>query len=82
MKILTNPVMSEKMIDEKIEFKDQVEKVVKKVNPDIILVDDFVGLPCLIHCGKPWVNIASANPLFFLGDEKLPPATSGIIRIC
>ena len=79
MKIIIDPMMSEKMLEEKIECKDQIENVMEKVNPDVILIDDFVGLPCLIHSCKPWVNIASANPLFFLGDEKLPPAMSGII---
>ena len=81
MKIIVDPTGSEKMMEERIQLKDQIEKVVKKVNPDVILIDDFVGLPCLIHSGKPWVYIESSNPLFLFEHEKLPPALSGIVWI-
>ena len=80
MKIMVEPSMSQGMVDYRIKYDEQIEKVVKKVNPDVILIDDMVGLPCLIHCGKPWVNISSGNPLFYIGDDKLPPASSGIIN--
>ena len=82
MKILADPIRCDEMLDYRIKYVEQYEKVMEKVNPDVILVDEYVGLPCLIHCGKPWVNIASTNPLFYIGDDILPPAMSGIIRIC
>ena len=81
MKIMTRPGNFEKMMDQRIKEGEQIEKVVEKVKPDVILVDDFIGLPCLIYCGKPWVNIGSANPLFYIGGDKLPPAASGFIWI-
>ena len=79
MKIMNQPGMFDKMVDKRIKESEQIEKVVDKVKPDVILIDDMVGLPCLIYNGKQWVNIASTNPLFYIGGEKLPPPGSGMI---
>ncbi|XP_054163836.1 NDP-glycosyltransferase YjiC-like [Oppia nitens] len=52
-------------------------EIVVKLNPDVIIIDDFVGRPALIYSGKPWISIFSGNPLFAIEDDKTPPFSSG-----
>ncbi|CAG2109767.1 unnamed protein product [Medioppia subpectinata] len=48
-----------------------------KHNPDVYIIDDFIGSPALIHSTKPWVFLFSGNPLFVLRDDRTPPECSG-----
>ncbi|CAF2406976.1 unnamed protein product [Rotaria sp. Silwood2] len=50
--------------------------LVKKVKPDIIIVDHYVCQPSLVTAGVPWVWLMSANPLG-LNEENCPPRGSG-----
>ena len=44
--------------------------------PDVIIEDNVVGFPAISASGRPWVRIASCNPLE-LKDPDLPPVFSG-----
>ena len=44
--------------------------------PDVIVEDNVVGFPAIAASGRPWVRIASCNPLE-LKDPDLPPPFSG-----
>ncbi|XP_054156260.1 NDP-glycosyltransferase YjiC-like [Oppia nitens] len=52
-------------------------KIVDKLNPDLIILDEFIGRPALIYSGKPWISLFSGNPLFAIDDERTPPFASG-----
>ena len=69
--------MFEKMLKKKIDNEPFLRDVVEIYNPDVILIDDFFGLPSLIYSNIPWVSICSGNPLGYFPDERLPPAGSG-----
>ncbi|CAF4123249.1 unnamed protein product, partial [Rotaria magnacalcarata] len=53
-----------------------LRKLVKKVKPDIIIVDHYVCQPSLVAAGVPWIWLMSANPLG-LNEENCPPCWSG-----
>ena len=52
-------------------------KLIKELNPDLILVDSLMTLPTGINLGIPYVVILSAAPTFF-GHFQLPPPRSGL----
>ena len=56
---------------------DLVEAMLPKIKPDVILLDQIMPLPSVEKCGIPWVLVCSYNPLFFVQDDRLPPAGSG-----
>jgi MGT family glycosyltransferase len=47
-----------------------------EVGPDVIVEDNVVGFPAISASGRPWVRIASCNPLE-MKDTGLPPTFSG-----
>ncbi len=47
-----------------------------ELTPDVIIQDNVVGFPAIAASGRPWVRIASCNPLE-LKDPDLPPVFSG-----
>ncbi|RWS10744.1 glycosyl transferase-like protein, partial [Dinothrombium tinctorium] len=58
--------------------RESLLKIVSKVKPGVILVDNLVPYPCLIETNLPLVYVFSANPLKAFDDERLPPATMGL----
>ncbi|CAF3034014.1 unnamed protein product [Rotaria sp. Silwood2] len=50
--------------------------LVKKVKPDIIIIDHYVCQPSLVSAGVPWIWLFSANPLG-LSEENCSPRNSG-----
>lgn len=57
----------------------QISDIIAKVNPDVIVIDNYVSYPCIESSGVPYVWLCSANPLSFPTDfEDLPPSTSGL----
>ena len=79
LKLMSNQGLFAEMLQKKIDTESQQKEIVERVNPDIILIDDFFGLPSLIYSNRPWVIICSGNPLAYLDDDRLPPGASGII---
>ena len=51
-------------------------EIFDELTPDIIVQDNVVGFPAIAASGRPWVRIASCNPLE-LKDPDLPPVFSG-----
>jgi MGT family glycosyltransferase len=54
----------------------RLEEIFDELAPDVIVEDNVVGFPAISASGRPWVRIASCNPLEMKGSE-LPPTFSG-----
>src|SRR5258706_4783982 len=54
----------------------RLAEIFDEVAPDVIIEDNVVGFPAIAASGRPWVRIASCNPLE-LKDPDLPPVFSG-----
>ena len=54
----------------------RLTEIFDELMPDVIVEDNVVGFPAISASGRPWVRIASCNPLE-LKDPDLPPVFSG-----
>ena len=64
------------MIDGAIYCHRQLEDILDRARPDVIVEDNVNSFPALLTHGAPWVRIMSCNPLE-LKDPDLPPPFSG-----
>ncbi|MFL5920752.1 MAG: glycosyltransferase [Gaiellaceae bacterium] len=55
---------------------DRLREIFAELGPDVIVEDNVVAFPAVPASGRPWVRIASCNPLE-LKDPALPPTFSG-----
>lgn len=54
----------------------RLAEIFDEVRPDVIVEDNVVSFPAISAYGRPWVRIASCNPLE-MKDAALPPTFSG-----
>jgi MGT family glycosyltransferase len=54
----------------------QLEAILERAEPDVIVEDNVNSFPALMTHGAPWVRIMSCNPLE-MKDPDLPPTFSG-----
>jgi MGT family glycosyltransferase len=54
----------------------RLTEIFDELTPNVIVEDNVVGFPAIAASGRPWVRIASCNPLE-LKDADLPPVFSG-----
>jgi MGT family glycosyltransferase len=54
----------------------QLQQIIERTRPDVIVEDNVVGFPALMTAGVPFVRILSCNPLE-IRDPDLPPTFSG-----
>ena len=54
----------------------QLQAIVERASPDVIVEDNVVGFPALVTAGVPFVRIVSCNPLEIKAPD-VPPAFSG-----
>jgi MGT family glycosyltransferase len=54
----------------------RLTEIFDELSPDVIVEDNVVSFPAISASGRPWVRIASCNPLE-LKDPDLPPTFSG-----
>jgi MGT family glycosyltransferase len=54
----------------------QLQRILERARPDVIVEDNVSVFPALITHGAPWVRIMSCNPLE-MKDEAIPPTFSG-----
>jgi MGT family glycosyltransferase len=64
------------LIDGAMYVDDRLREIVDELQPDVIVEDNVVGFPALPAGGRPWVRIASVNPLE-VKDPDIPPVFSG-----
>jgi MGT family glycosyltransferase len=64
------------LIDGATYCQPQLEAILDRANPDVIVEDNVNAFPALLTHGAPWVRIMSCNPLE-LKDPELPPLFSG-----
>jgi MGT family glycosyltransferase len=55
---------------------ERLREIFAELQPDVIVEDNVVAFPAIIHAGKPWVRIMSCNPLE-AKDRGIPPVFSG-----
>ena len=55
---------------------DRLREIFDEVDPDVIVEDNVVGFPAILHSGTPSWGIVSCNPLE-LKDPAIPPVFSG-----
>jgi MGT family glycosyltransferase len=59
-------------------YVDQrLAEIFVEVVPDVIVEDNVCAFPAIAASGRPWVRIASCNPLE-VKDPELPPTFSGL----
>jgi MGT family glycosyltransferase len=56
---------------------DRLVEIFGELEPDVIVEDNVCAFPAIPASGRPWVRIASCNPLE-LKDPELPPPYSGL----
>jgi MGT family glycosyltransferase len=64
------------LIDGATYCQPQLEAILDRAEPDVIVEDNVNCFPALLTHGAPWVRIMSCNPLE-LKDPDLPPVFSG-----
>ncbi|XP_054158199.1 NDP-glycosyltransferase YjiC-like [Oppia nitens] len=77
MKMMLNIPVLDTILEKARKSDKMYAKVVREVDPDLIILDEFLGRPALVHSGKPWVSVFSGNPLFAIDDDRTPPFASG-----
>jgi MGT family glycosyltransferase len=66
----------EELVDGARYVDERLREIFGELEPDVIVEDNVVGFPAVLASGRPWVRIASCNPLE-LKDPALPPTFSG-----
>ncbi len=56
---------------------ERLDEIFAEVNPDVIVEDNVCSFAAIPASGRPWVRIASCNPLE-IKDPALPPTFSGL----
>jgi MGT family glycosyltransferase len=56
---------------------ERLAEIFVEVAPDVIVEDNVCAFPAIAASGRPWVRIASCNPLE-VKDPALPPTFSGL----
>jgi MGT family glycosyltransferase len=64
------------LIDGSMYVDDRLREIFDELRPDVIVEDNVVAFPALPTSGRPWVRIASVNPLE-VKDPDIPPVFSG-----
>ncbi|MGH2631281.1 MAG: glycosyltransferase [Actinomycetota bacterium] len=64
------------LIDGATYCEPQLQEILDRAQPDVIVEDNVNAFPALMTHGAPWVRIMSCNPLE-MKDPALPPAFSG-----
>jgi MGT family glycosyltransferase len=64
------------LIDGAMHAEDQLQAILERVRPDVIVEDNVVGFAALVTHRAPFVRIMSCNPLEVKGPD-VPPTFSG-----
>jgi len=65
------------LVDGALYCEPQLQAIIERVQPDVIVEDNVIAFPALTTAGVPFVRIMSCNPLEMTGTD-LPPAYSGL----
>jgi UDP:flavonoid glycosyltransferase YjiC (YdhE family) len=64
------------LVDGAVYVEDQLQAILDRTHPDVIVEDNVVGFAALVTHGAPFVRIMSCNPLEMTGPD-VPPTFSG-----
>ena len=65
------------LVDGAMYCQPQLQAIVERTRPDVVVEDNVVAFPALMTAGAPFVRIVSCNPLEVKGPD-VPPAFSGL----
>lgn len=69
------------MIEDIKKLNGNIEKKLKLIKPDLIVIDHYFGIPALFKSKVPWVRIFSASPLALHNNPDMPTAWLGLPTI-
>lgn len=69
--------MWEEMMRKEVMLHPQIETILKRDQPDLIVNNHFLVPPSVVYSGIPWVSLFSPNPRSLYSSEDLPPFRSG-----
>lgn len=75
--VTTDPDAMREMADLIIKNDPIYEEIIKRVKPDVIVVDSYHYVPSVVNSGIPWIYLFSAGPLG-ISTDNVPPAYSGM----
>lgn len=56
-----------------------INSAIDRFDPHLFLLDSSVQMPSIYKSGRPWIQVCSCVPTFYLSERKdLPPAASGM----
>lgn len=66
------------MIRDIKKYNDNIEKKLKLIKPDFLVIDHYFGTPALFKSNLPWVRVFSASPLALHNNPDMPEAWLGL----
>jgi len=66
------------MIDDIKKYNSNIEKKLALIEPDVLILDHYFGIPALFKTNLPWVRIFSASPLALHDNPDLPQPWMGL----
>ncbi|GAA2030746.1 glycosyltransferase [Agromyces tropicus] len=76
LETVTLPIWEELVTGAKF-CEPQLQDIIARVRPDVIIEDNVLTFPALVTAGVPFVRIVSCNPLEIPGEE-IAPVFSGL----
>jgi UDP:flavonoid glycosyltransferase YjiC (YdhE family) len=78
LETVTLPIW-EALVDGAKYCEPQLNDIIARVRPDVIVEDNVLAFPALVTAGVPFVRIVSCNPLEVPGDD-IAPVFSGLAK--
>lgn len=67
----------EEKYNQALEYHHHLDRIINVDKPDVIVLDHYFVLPCVLHSAIPWVAVTSASSLCVFDSPNLPPFLSG-----
>jgi len=72
-----NVVEFEEFLMHGFNFNDQIEEILNRIKPDVIVLDHYITFPAVYKSPFKWIQMTSASPLGAIPHPDLPPSGSG-----
>ena len=67
----------EAIVDTVIQAENDLETLIKRIRPDVIVLDNVIMFPAIANAGVPWVRVMSCAETE-IPDPNIPPYLSGL----
>lgn len=78
LELLTRNILGSMLLKVKDVYNDNVEQKVKLIKPDVIVIDNYFGIPALHKLGVPYARMYAASPLGLYHHPDLPQPWLGL----